>query len=55
MVCYRIRRRNLSDSSSSLTLSISFSIPSEDAVCRNDHTAYVTGFKQMNDRKCTSR
>ena len=53
VVRHRILRRNLNVpiSSSGLTLSISFSIPSENAVCSNDHKAFATGFKQMEDHK----
>jgi hypothetical protein len=34
---------------SGLTLSLSFSIPAEEAVWKSDHTAYVTAYKQMDD------
>jgi hypothetical protein len=44
-VSNRILRRNLNVSSSVLTLS--FSIPTDK--CSGDHTAYVSGYKKMED------
>jgi hypothetical protein len=52
VVRHRILRRNLIvPCSSGLTLSFSFSIPSETGACSNDHKAFATGFKQMDDHK----